>query len=236
MTEAGLTLPPAVLRRKVMCTTEEIAASLRHRVLGDLAGIGATLMTLRRRLGERHRAAVTDPEIRALLDDVDERVIAGGEHIPHRGLAPPDRDRGPIALGPAAAPLVEAVRACAGVEARWEDDHQQARIDPGDLQVALACVLENAVEAVQARGHGLIAIAAHGGGENETVVEIADDGEGLAPEAVRHGFDPFFSTRPEHLGLGLNVARRLARRWGGEISLSARSPHGVVVRLVLPRA
>jgi signal transduction histidine kinase len=169
----GLPLPPMLARRKELCTTEEIAASLRHRILGDLAGLGATLMTLRRRLTERYPGATVDPEI-------------------------------------------------------------QARIDPEELQVAVACLLENAVDAVQAKGRGVVAVSSPDGGENQAILEIADDGEGVSAEAGAKLFDAFFSTRPGRLGLGLNVARRLARRWGGEVTVAPRPPHGTRVRLVLP--
>src|SRR5262249_7439787 len=155
----GLALPPALVRRKVVCTTEEIAASLRHRVLGDLAGIGATLMTLRRRLGEHHREALGDPEIRGLIDDLDGRVIAAGERVPHRGLPPPDRGRPPIAVGVALGPLVEAAAASPGVRVSCSGGSVEVRIDPEELQVALACLLENAIESVQARGGGLVTIS-----------------------------------------------------------------------------
>jgi signal transduction histidine kinase len=231
---AGLALPPAVLRSKVVCTTEEIAASLRHRVLGDLAGLGATLMTLRRRLNDRHRASLADAEIRGLLDDLDGRVIAAGDHIPHRGLPAPDRGRPKVALGVALAPLIRAAEACPGVEVRWDGGGREARIDPDELQVAVACLLENAVDAVLAKGGGVVTVSVSDGGENEAVIDIADDGAGIPADAAPRVFEAFFSTRQGRLGLGLNVARRLARRWGGEVTLVARSPHGARAGLVLP--
>jgi signal transduction histidine kinase len=231
---SGLQLPMALARRKELCMTEEIAASLRHRILGDLAGLGATLMTLRRRLNERYPAATGDLDIRALLDDLDGRVISAGDRIPHRGLPPPERERPGVPVSAAVLPLIDAAEACAGVRVQWDGGGRQARIDPEELQVAVACLLENAVDAVQAKGRGVVAVSSPDGGENQAILEIADDGEGLTPEAGAKLFEAFFSTRPGRLGLGLNVARRLARRWGGEVTVAPRPPHGTRVRLVLP--
>jgi signal transduction histidine kinase len=231
---AGLALSPELQRRKELCTTEEIAASLRHRILGDLAGLGATLMTLRRRLGQRHPAANADAEIRALLDDLDSRVIVAGDRVPHRGLPPPERERAGVAVSAVVMPLIEAAEACAGVRVQWDGGGRQARMDPSELQVAVACLLENAVDAVQAKGRGVVAVSTPDGGENEAILEIIDDGEGVTADTGAKMFDAFFSTRNGRLGLGLNVARRLARRWGGEVTVAPRPPHGTRARLVLP--
>src|SRR4051794_2186737 len=176
---SGLQLPIALARRKELCMTEEIAASLRHRILGDLAGLGATLMTLRRRLNERYPAATADLDIRALLDDLDGRVISAGDRVPHRGLPPPERERPGVPVSAAVMPLIDAAEACAGVRVQWDGGGRQARIDPEELQVAVACLLENAVDAVQAKGRGVVAVSSPDGGENQAILEIADDGEGL---------------------------------------------------------
>ena len=47
-------------------------------------------------------------------------------------------------------------------------------------------------------------------------------------------FEPFFSTKPGRLGLGLNIARRIAGRWGGTVDLLPGQSRGVVSTLSLP--
>lgn len=58
-------------------------------------------------------------------------------------------------------------------------------------------------------------------------VTVTDDGPGFSAEALRHGCDAFFSEKKsaEHFGLGLNVARVLARLHGGEVALT-NAPEG----------
>ncbi len=48
-------------------------------------------------------------------------------------------------------------------------------------------------------------------------IEIADDGPGIAPEAVQHLFEPFFTTESTGTGLGLYIARELCEANGGSI-------------------
>jgi signal transduction histidine kinase len=68
-------------------------------------------------------------------------------------------------------------------------------------------------------------------------IEIADDGPGLPPKARDNLFRPFFGTaRPGGSGLGLSIARELARAHGGELSLVSSTGAGTVFRLTLPAA
>ena len=68
-----------------------------------------------------------------------------------------------------------------------------------------------------------------------TVVEIADDGPGLAPKARDNLFRPFAgSARPGGTGLGLAIAREIMRAHGGDIALCDNSAAGTAFCLRLP--
>jgi len=73
-------------------------------------------------------------------------------------------------------------------------------------------------------------------------IEVADDGPGIPAPLREKVFDPFFKgdhSRPaatgRGFGLGLSIARDVVRGHGGRIELLDRMPHGLVVRLSLPR-
>jgi signal transduction histidine kinase len=65
---------------------------------------------------------------------------------------------------------------------------------------------------------------------------VLDRGPGISPEALKHIFDPFFSTRPDGVGtgLGLTLAYELARQHGGELSAENRPDGGACFTLWLP--
>jgi signal transduction histidine kinase len=70
----------------------------------------------------------------------------------------------------------------------------------------------------------------------KTFVEFADTGGGMSEELRARIFDPFFTTKEKGhgTGLGLVVARQVAREHNGEIKVEGLSEHGARFRLILP--
>jgi len=68
------------------------------------------------------------------------------------------------------------------------------------------------------------------------VLSVEDSGPGIPEEQLPRIFEPFFSTRPGGLGLGLSLCETLATAMGGSLSARARAPRGAVFRLALPLA
>jgi signal transduction histidine kinase len=72
---------------------------------------------------------------------------------------------------------------------------------------------------------------------------VADQGPGIAPQHCQAVFERFWRTSPEaagqsagHSGLGLPIARAIARRHGGEVRLAAAEPGHCVLAVELPLA
>lgn len=105
--------------------------------------------------------------------------------------------------------------------------------DPNLLQQVFVNVLLNAVQAsppgstirVQAGEQGKVAM-----------VEIYDEGPGIAQGDLAHIFNPFFTTKPEGegTGLGLSVSYGIVKEHGGEISTDNADAAGLCVRIELP--
>ncbi len=68
------------------------------------------------------------------------------------------------------------------------------------------------------------------------VLEVADDGRGIPPDALPRVFEPRFSTTTSGSGLGLAIAKRLVESWGGRVAITATGPAGTTVRLDLGAA
>ena len=66
-------------------------------------------------------------------------------------------------------------------------------------------------------------------------VSVADKGPGIAAKNMSQIFEPFFSTRPDRVGLGLTFARRVMREHGGKVKVESQLRKGTKVTLYLPK-
>ncbi len=110
-------------------------------------------------------------------------------------------------------------------------------------------LLINAFEALGGRGRvSLVASpgAARGDGgyrsgtdnapEATVVVDVTDDGPGIAPEVAERMFNPFFTTKPRGSGLGLAIVRRIVDAHDGRIDVETAPGRGTSFRVTLPVA
>jgi signal transduction histidine kinase len=103
--------------------------------------------------------------------------------------------------------------------------------DEGDLAEMLSNLLDNACKWARAR----VAVTAQASAAG-TMIEIADDGPGIAPDKRVYAFD--VGTRLDESkagsGLGLAISRDLARLYGGDLALLDGPGGGLLARLSFP--
>jgi two-component system sensor histidine kinase TctE len=101
------------------------------------------------------------------------------------------------------------------------------------LRIILENLLRNAIDAVPDRdGRVDVQMLSEGG---DAVVWVSDDGPGIPAEMAANLFEPLFSHKAHGLGLGLSIARALARSMGGDLSLADRSGWCTSFLLRLPK-
>jgi C4-dicarboxylate-specific signal transduction histidine kinase len=66
------------------------------------------------------------------------------------------------------------------------------------------------------------------------LVEVLDSGTGIAAEKLESIFDPFITSKPEGLGLGLSICRSIIERHGGKISAANNPDRGAKFSITLP--
>jgi two-component system sensor histidine kinase FlrB len=98
------------------------------------------------------------------------------------------------------------------------------------LRGAVLNLVNNAVQAC--RDGGTIRVTGHASAGN-VVLEVSDDGPGIAADALPRLFEPFFTTRPQGTGLGLAVVRAVVKAHGGSIAV-ASVPGATRFTLTLP--
>ena len=111
-------------------------------------------------------------------------------------------------------------------------------VDAEQVGRCLDALLQNAAEAVAPSGRIEVALAADGrrGGRQWYRIEVRDDGPGVDPADAGRIFEPYFTTKPGSMGMGLAMAHSFARLNGGTLELRASSSDGSCFALVLPEA
>jgi signal transduction histidine kinase len=103
--------------------------------------------------------------------------------------------------------------------------------DPNQLKQVLMNVLQNALQACDAKGE----ITIHTGRKSASaVILVRDTGVGLSKEQLTRVFQPFYTTKDAGTGLGLAICRQIMQEHGGSIHISSDAGVGTTVTLQLP--
>jgi signal transduction histidine kinase len=108
--------------------------------------------------------------------------------------------------------------------------------DRVQLQQVILNLIMNAIEAMSevSEGSRELLIGASVNAPDGVVVAVRDSGPGLTPESLKHLFDPFYTTKPAGMGMGLSICRSITEAHGGRLWTSANSPRGAVFQFALP--
>jgi two-component system sensor histidine kinase HydH len=104
-----------------------------------------------------------------------------------------------------------------------------------DGQLIRQAVLNLVINAIQAMpGGGTVHVRPEMDEEHARIL-VEDDGPGLSEEALRRGFEPFYTTKPGGTGLGLSIAFQVATGHQGDLRAENRGGGGARFVLELPR-
>jgi signal transduction histidine kinase len=231
--EAASSRAEALRRRLLKVERDQaiwvVAATVLHELNNPLHALG---LLLDEHAGERDEARRTE-----LVERVRMHADRARQHLAVlrslRGRAEPNLEQ--VALADVVRSLVQdlgqiakedaiSVRAecAAGIEVRADTTY---------VRTILENLVDNSLCALRAGGGGSISVrlsAEH----DRAVVSVVDDGPPIEDEAREHLFEPLRSTKTHGLGLGLPIARALARAMQGDLALDGAK--GKVFRLELP--
>jgi signal transduction histidine kinase len=102
-------------------------------------------------------------------------------------------------------------------------------------QVVLNLIL-NAVQAMGTVGESArqMLITSRQIESNDLYVGVQDTGPGLSPETLSRLFEPFYTTKPNGMGMGLTICRSIIEAHGGRLWVSACQPHGALFQFAIP--
>ena len=106
-------------------------------------------------------------------------------------------------------------------------------IDHVQIQQVVLNLVRNGIDALGDCGTGTITVATVPGSDMVEVV-VADDGPGLPEEVRERIFEPFVSTKPDGIGIGLSICRTIVEAHGGTIALDTGMRRGTRFRFSVP--
>ncbi len=192
-----------------LATLGTFTAVIAHEIRNPLSAVALTIDLLAREPNADPALGSLRPELRRLDLIVDE-LLAYSRGITAQIEA--------CALHEQVAEVLELLARQAqhaGVVLR-QSGEAGVQADPKRIRQLLLNLVLNAIQ------------AQHGGGEVRVVVRtdglvVEDDGPGLPAGLAETVFDPFVSTRPEGTGLGLHIAREIARAHGATLRCDSNS-------------
>lgn len=221
----------------------EMAAGLAHEINQPLAALiylltGASLRAqegnlnnaqmlevLRSAIAQAHRAA-------GIVNLIRDRVLLNGEINRHRlqinalvqdvvELATPYADVADVRLCQELAPSLPVVR-----------------VDMLQIQQVLLNLVRNGIEAVRESSarRRMVLVSTARRDEDLIEVRVEDSGDGISAERLPRLFDPFYSTKPKGMGLGLSICKTIVEEHGGHIDAGNRSEGGARFSFTLPVA
>jgi signal transduction histidine kinase len=115
---------------------------------------------------------------------------------------------------------------------RMPDGALMFEFDPDLLKLALSNLVQNAIQASKAGQEVEVRVAP---ADEEVKIFVSDHGSGIQPEHLESIFNPFFTTKPNGVGLGLAIVSKIVGEHGGHIRVFSEPGSGTRFELTVPK-
>jgi two-component system sensor kinase FixL len=216
----------------------EMASTLAHEINQPLSAISNYLQGCNRLLEPVEHANVA--KIRDALAETTKQTLRAG-HIIHQlrdFVARGETDKRPENLSnlveeASALALVGAKEAGVKTVFRLASHTDMVLVEKVQIQQVLLNLMRNAIEAMQGSDHKELLVATSAPNDEKITVSVADSGSGLSKEIAGRLFQPFVTTKPAGMGVGLSISKRIVAAHGGELWAEPNPGGGTIFRFTL---
>jgi signal transduction histidine kinase len=222
-------------RLRQLGTVGELAATVAHEIRNPLAVVRSMLQLAQD--GTDHPRVPADHLSRVLLeiDRIDRTIedLLGLSRVQQADAV--EVDLAQVAGDTVRFMVPYATRR--GVRLGFEADGPAiVRASNRDLRQVVINLLLNSCQACENGGECRISVSSnHQEGRAAATLSVADNGPGIAEDALGRVFEPFFTTKGSGTGLGLSLCQEVVARFQGRIEIESQQGVGTTVRVTLPR-
>lgn len=226
-----------------LATMGEMASLLSHELNQPLAAISSYATGTANMIAQP--GSVSTQDISHALSRITEQAERAGKVI--KSVHDFVRRRESKHENVAAQSLLDAVMPLVQLQARKLSVHVQVerlaglpsvRVDRIMVEQVLLNLARNGIQAMEATAPALriLRIRARVLDAQWLEFSVADYGQGITEETAKQLFTPFFSTKPDGMGLGLSLCRTVVEQHGSALLFQPNSPRGTVFVFTLPAA
>jgi PAS domain S-box-containing protein len=225
----------SLLQAEKIAATGRMAATIAHEINNPLEAVMNLLYLLRPKINDEegiHYLTTAESELNRVSHIAKQTLGYYREHAAASLTSPAQIAEHAIAI-------YEPRCAAAGITIeRSLSSSQKVILRRGEMMQVISNLITNAIYAMPDGGILSISVSDTTTPSNGVAMDIADNGEGIAPEVLPNVFDAFFTTRVTvGTGIGLFVAKNFIEGHGGQISIESHTQpekHGTTVRIFLP--
>lgn len=217
----------------------ELAATIAHEVNQPLTAIVINANACLRWLGD---PVPHSSDLREALQDVVREGHRASEVIRRtRELfrnGPPEKT--PLALNSAVREVLVLTRgrmetSRVMLDLELDDTMPRVMADRVQIEQVLINLVLNGIDAMQQVSNGPRVLTVRSGHRgDDALVTVRDAGEGLGRDDVERIFEPFYTTKPDGMGVGLAVSRSIIQAHGGRLWAMANDGRGATFQFTLP--
>ena len=221
-------------------TIGEMATGLAHELNQPLAAIvnyvQACLERMRSGKGDPKELFVDMERAAAQAERAGEIIESIRDFVRKREPRRAAADLNALVQGATDLVRLEARRGSVQLHLELADSLPPVTVDSIQIQQVVVNLARNGLEAMEDTEAGArrLTIRTSKAGDGFVECAVADTGPGLSRDAMTRMFDPFYSTKPNGLGMGLSISRSIIEGHGGRLSTEPAPDGGTTFRFTLP--
>jgi PAS domain S-box-containing protein len=222
-----------LIQKEKLASLGEMAAGVAHEIRNPLGGIKMAVGLIRRDLSEKSFTTEMLDSILSGIKDIENIINDLLDFTRETKLEKEDYNIARIIKG-----IVNSFQneiSEKGIQVLYErfQEDIELNVDGIKIRQVFANVLKNAIEAINHdEGRILINLYNH---DSYACIEFIDNGIGISKENLEKMYHPFFTTKPDGIGLGMAIVKKIVDLHKGDIDIKSKPGEGTKVKIILPQ-